>query len=49
MTANGDALTPEAQARVLIDERLQAAGRHVRERDQIGLENHVVVAVRASK
>ena len=46
MTANGDALTPEAQARVLIDERLRAAGWHVCDRSQIDLVNHVGVAVR---
>jgi hypothetical protein len=39
-------LAPEAQARVLIDERLRAAGWHVCDRSQIDLVNHVGVAVR---
>jgi type I restriction enzyme R subunit len=39
-------LAPEAQARVLIDERLRAAGWHVCDRSQIDLVNHVSVAVR---
>lgn len=43
---SGDALTPEAQARVLIDERLRAAGWHVCDRGHIDLVNHVGVAVR---
>jgi len=42
----GDALAPEAQARVLIDEQLERAGWHVCDRDQIDLVNHVGVAVR---
>jgi len=39
-------LTPEQQARELIDERLRAAGWHVCDRNQIDLVNHTGVAVR---